>query len=170
MYDDDDDCSPTEETGSDELLAADNLRLPADANILVRLHALRAWLARRAAECEHDIGSAALDLQAVARTLDEGIRPRRRSAPAQHDQILQRAQHRLASAQRRSHTYEEARELLEECVAHTTTGARLLVEYYLALEERLLSPTSPTDIPWVETMQSVQHRVEQLGTPDENED
>lgn len=173
MYDDDDNFSPTEETGSDELLAADNLRLPADANILVRLHALRAWLTRRSTEGERDIGSAALDLQAVARTLDTqaGVRPRRHSASSpQHDLILQRAQQRLAEAQRRHHTYDEARELLEECVAHTTTGTRLLVEYYLALEERLNSPTSPTDTPWVETIQSVLHRVEQLGIPGEDEE
>ena len=33
-----------EETGSDELLADDNLRLPERANVLVRVHAVRAWL------------------------------------------------------------------------------------------------------------------------------
>lgn len=32
------------EIGSDELLSDDNLRLPESANILVRIHALRAWL------------------------------------------------------------------------------------------------------------------------------
>ncbi len=31
--------------GSDELLSEDNLRLPDSASVLVRLHAVRAWLA-----------------------------------------------------------------------------------------------------------------------------
>jgi len=53
----------TEEVGSDELLAADELRLPAGASMLVRLHAMRAWLQRRHAESDLEVGQAALSLQ-----------------------------------------------------------------------------------------------------------
>lgn len=157
-----------EEVGSDELLAADELRLPPGANILVRLHAMRAWLNRRYDESGLEVGMAALELQEVTRGVENEARPRRRFA--QNDSAIQRAQRRLADTQERQHAYDEARALLEDCVAHTTTGDRLLVEYYLSLEEHVLSPDSPTSTPWLEAMQDVLHRVEQVGTPGEAED
>ena len=43
----DDDTSEDDEIGSDELLSDENLRLPEGANILVRLHAVRAWQRER---------------------------------------------------------------------------------------------------------------------------
>ena len=51
------------EIGSDELLSDDNLRLPESASILVRIHAVRAWLARRYEETTIEVGEAALALQ-----------------------------------------------------------------------------------------------------------
>ena len=167
-YNHDNDLSAsTEEIGSDELLAADNLHLPAEANILVRLHAIRAWLSRRSAEMGMAVGNAALALQDTARARESLTRLRRREAD--RDAPIERAQRLLVAAQRRQSAYNEASALLEDCVAHTTIGDRLLVEYYLALEERLQAPDSPTDTPWIEGMQDVLHRVERVGTPGEDE-
>lgn len=171
MYNENDDTSSSlneEEVGSDELLAADELRLPTGANILVRLHAVRAWLKRRYDESGLEVGTAALDLQEATRLADSETRPRRRSAS--NDFLIQRAQRDLVTAQRRLNAYEDACVLLEDCVAHTTVGERLLVEYYLSLEARLQEPDSPTDLPWLEAMQDVLHRVEQIGTPGEDEE
>ena len=80
MYnaDENDNASLGEESSSDELLASDELHLPTSANILVRLHALRAWLNRRRAESEVEIGSAALTLQETMREAESEARPRRR--------------------------------------------------------------------------------------------
>lgn len=168
-YDKDNDLSSSEEeVGSDELLAADDLRLPAEANILVRLHALRAWLGRRYKESGREVGNAALNLQDVARATEDLVRSRRRAA--ERELLLQSAQRNLVAAQRHQNAYDEAHALLEDSVAHTTIGDRLLVEYYLALEERLQAPDSPTDTPWIEAMQDVLHRVEQIGTPGEDEE
>jgi hypothetical protein len=160
--------SSEEEVGSDELLAADDLRLPADANILVRLHAMRSWLNRRYQEAGLEVGRATLDVQEAMRVAESVSRPRRRSTG--DNPLVQRAQRDLIAMQRQQTAYDEARALLEDCVAHTTVGDRLLVEYYLALEERLQAPMSPTDTPWIEAMQDVLHRVEQVGTPDEDEE
>ena len=52
------DHEPDDETGSDELLSDENLRLPEGANILVRLHAVRAWLSRRRDETSIEVGEA----------------------------------------------------------------------------------------------------------------
>jgi len=168
-YDSDDEFpSSTEEIGSDELLADDDLRLPSDANILVRLHAMRAWLNRHYKEAGLKVGNAALNLQEVARASEGLTRSRRRAVES--EALMQQAQRELVATQRRQIGYDEARSLLEDYVAHTTIGDRLLVEYYLALEERLQAPDSPTDTPWIEAMQDALHRVEQIGTPGEEEE
>jgi hypothetical protein len=159
-----DDFSEEEEIGSDELLAADNLRLPEDANILVRLHALRAWLDRRLAESESEVGRAALALQ-QAMSANETTRPRRRFA--QDETLVAHITTSLARSQQRQSAYEEARTLLEDCVAHTTAGDRLLVEYYLSLEELIQAADSPADSPWLAAMLDVLNRIEQVGTPGE---
>src|SRR5579883_3492436 len=96
---DEDDISPTEETGSDELLAADDLRLPESANVLVRLHALRAWLERKRAESELEIGTAALALQTAMSEAGREQRPRRRLG--ENHAPLARAQATLSHAQQR---------------------------------------------------------------------
>ena len=155
----------SDESGSDELLAADELRLPESANVLVRLHALRAWLERRRAESELEIGTAALALQTAMSETGRAERPRRRLG--ENHAPLARAQATLSQAQQRLSAYDEASTLLEECVAHTTTGARLLVEYYLSLEELLAADETQGESPWRAAMQDVLHRVEQVGSPGE---
>ena len=66
--------------------------------------------------------------------------------------------------------YEEAEALLEECVSHTTTGERVLVEYYLTLEE-LAENAAPHNkaehSPWLQAVEDVQHRIEHVGSPNE---
>lgn len=166
--DDKDETSSEAEFGSDELLASDELRLPASANILVRLHALRAWLGRVHSETELEIGTAALDLQEAMSEPTVETRPRRRQA-AQGDFLVRRAQNALAAAQQRLSAYDEAGTLLEDCVTHTTTGERLLVEYYLSLEELIQAADTLDDSPWLAAMANVLHRVEQVGTPGEED-
>lgn len=155
-----------DETGSDELLAADDLRLPENANILIRLHALRAWLHRRHADTEAEIGQAALHLQEVTREAENAARPRRRSE--QNDMLNQSALRNLAATQQRLSAYDEASTLLEDCVAHTTAGERLLVEYYLSLEELIQASEALPGSSWLLAMADVRHRVEQIGAPGED--
>jgi hypothetical protein len=156
-----------EEIGSDELLSGDNLRLPESANILVRLHALRAWLARRHHEATIAVGEAALHLQQVMQedVQETGIRRlHRRMHGTETGQQLQRAQQTLAAAQQRLGAYEEAQSILEDYVAHTS-GERVLVEYYLALEELLLQNQvhSGEHPPWSDALAEVLHRIEHVG-------
>jgi uncharacterized protein (DUF1684 family) len=166
-----------EEAGSDELLADEQLRLPESASILVRLHAVRAWLERRRQETIIEEGEAALALQAVlaAPALNESqgqlFMPRRRREKEQEEQ-LQRARQAMLTAQQRRSAYEEAQTLLEECVTHTS-GERVLVEYYLALEDLVQAQQAaeqPIGTPWWQAMADVQHRIEQVGVPEREED
>jgi hypothetical protein len=154
-----------EVSGSDELLSADDLRLPEGANILVRLHALRAWLERRRTASEQEIGAAALAIQIVMRDPQMQRRPRRHGEKTSLS--LVHAQVALSQAQLRQSAYQEACTLLEECVTHTTTGERLLVEYYLSLEELAEAGAESADPLWQEAIQDVLHRVEQVGSPGE---
>ena len=160
-----------DEMGSDELLSDDNLRLPESANILVRLHAVQAWLSRRYDEATIEVGEAVLALQEVMQENPVETRPRRRIHQILEAQRFQRLQQALAEAQQRLSAYEEAQSILEDCVAHTS-GERVLVEYYLTLEELVLRSQERTDqtedrSPWLEAMSDVLHRVEHVGTPDE---
>jgi len=94
-----DDEIPSEsgEIGSDELLSEDNLRLPESANILVRVHAVRAWLVRRRDEAATQVGEAALHLQQMA--LEEPQEPRmRRRAQQLLTERRERAQQALVNA------------------------------------------------------------------------
>jgi len=163
----------TSEQGSDELLSANNLHLPASANILVRLHAVRAWLTRRQEEASIDVGEAALELQeTMMATPTSGMLRRRQRL--EMEERLRHIQQRLAVAQQRLHAYEEAQSLLEECIDHTA-GERILVEYYLSLEELVLTstrsdlPDHPENRAWLEVMADVQHRIERVGAPDVEE-
>ena len=161
-----------EETGSDELLADDNLRLPESANVLVRVHAVRTWLERRHEEAAIEAGMAALALQQALSAPGEEARPRRRmlqspSAPP--------AQQQLVNARQRIEAIEQAQALLEDYLAHTN-GERVLVEYYLAIEQLLsdngyaLSGETPVQhTPWLDTMLDVLQRVERVGTPQEED-
>lgn len=160
-----------EETGSDELLADDNLRLPESANVLVRVHAVRAWLARRHEEATIEAGRAALALQEAFNAPGEETRPRRRMLQSPVAPPTQQ----LANARQRIEAIEEAQALLEEIIAHTN-GQRVLVEYYLAIEQLLIDngyafsgETPIQHTPWLDTMLDVLQRVERVGTPQEEE-
>ena len=159
-----------DETGRDDLLANDNLRLPDSANVLVRTHAVRAWLARRHDEAAIEAGTAALALQQAMSAAVEETRPRRRSLQPPDTSL---AQLELAQARQRIEAIEEAQALLEDYLAHTN-GERVLVEYYLAIEQLLidngyaLSDEQPVQhSPWFDTMLEVLQRVERVGTPQE---
>ena len=162
-----------EETGSDELLADDNLRLPDNANVLVRLHAVRAWLARRHDEAAIEAVMAALALHQAMRDAVEETHPRRR-APQPSDTT--RAQQQLADARQRIDAFEEAQALLEDCIAHTN-GERVLVEYFLAVEQLVIdneyalfgeNAEQPQHTPWLDAMLEVMQRVEHVGTPQDD--
>ncbi len=172
MNDDNEFLDETTETGSDELLSDDNLRLPESANALVRLHAVRAWLTRRQIEANIEIGEAALALQEAFQAPEQETRLRRRERERQIGgvQRVQRAQQALEEAQQRLRTYEEAQGLLEETVTHMTSGERALVEYYLALEDLMQSSVeNPTPLRQrILALADVQHRVEHVGTPNED--
>lgn len=171
-----------EEVGSDELLADEQLRLPESASILVRLHAVRAWLERRRQETLIEEGEAALALQealsAPPVSQEQFFKPRRRRdrEQATQEELLQRTQQVMLAAQQRRSAYEEAQTVLEECVTHAS-GERVLVEYYLALEDLVqahlltqqLTEQSATT-PWLQAMAGVQHRIEQVGIPEREED
>jgi len=166
---DDEFLEETTEIGSDELLADDNLRLPDNANTLVRLHAIRAWLKRRQQETSMEIGETALALQNALQEEPQGTHLRRRERQAQTERTQQQQQAFL-DAQQRLSGYEEAEVLLEECVSHTTTGERVLVEYYLTLEELVenaLQENEAEHLPRIQAMKDVQHRVEHVGSVSE---
>src|SRR5579859_2351494 len=157
----------TPETGSDELLSDDNLRLPDSASTLVRIHAIRAWLKRRRQEAAIEVGEAALAIQHTAQE-DPQHRPRRREIQSNMERV-QRAQQTFAEAQQRLDAYDEAETLLEDCVAHTTSGERVLVEYYLTLEELVQDITDEiAHSPRYQALADVQHRVEHVGAPNED--
>jgi hypothetical protein len=167
-----DDYAPNDGIGSDELLSDENLRLPEGANILVRLHAVRAWLSRRRDVASIEVGEAALALQEMMQEEAVETRPRRRSHQiASVQEQFQRAQKALAESQQRLSAYEEAQSILEDCVAHSN-GERVLVEYYLTLEELVLQSQERMDqtgdrSPWLDALSDVLHRIEHVVTPDE---
>ena len=169
-----------DESGSDELLSDDGLRLPEGANILVRVHAVRAWLTRRYDDTTLEIGKAALALQEAIQPrlqaqLEAGIRPLRRREQQELDKQVERARQVFSAAQLRLSTYEEAQILLEECITHAS-GERVLVEYYLALEDLIHSITEAiqdsdsSQRPRLQALADVQHRVERVGTPYEDDE
>src|SRR3954469_18801498 len=165
---DDETSDSSVETGSDELLSDDDLRLPESASILVRIHAVRAWLARRYEETVIEVGEAALVLQEMMMQEPQETRLRRRERQSQQEQ-LSHIQQVLLEAQQRLSAYEEAQSLLEDCIVHTS-GERVLVEYYLALED-LLQSISPEDLtsqaPRLRALADVQHRIEHVGVTEE---
>jgi DNA-binding protein YbaB len=165
--------SEESETGSDELLSNDHLRLPEAASPLVRLHAIRAWLSRRQQETSIEIGDAALTLQQLMEEEPQmSSRPRRRERLGMMERV-QQAQQELQQAQQRLHAYEEAQEMLEDCITHTTPGERALVEYYLALEEAMQNDdpesSAETTTPHRLALMDVQHRVEHVSAPYEDD-
>lgn len=166
----------TTEVGSDELLSDDDLRLPEGASPLVRLHAVRAWLTRRQKETTLEIGKAALALQELQEQTQPETRLRRRERETLAQRI-QQAQQDFQDAQQSLNAYEEAATLLEDYVDHTTPGPRLLVEYYLALEDLIQSglqeqlPGEQPDesSPRLQALLSVLQRVEHVSAPREDD-
>ena len=170
----DKDTPDDDEIGSDELLADENLRLPEGANILVRLHAVRAWLSRKLDEARIEVGEAALALQNMMQEQIVETRPRRKMRQTDTlQELFERSQKTLAVAQQRLSSYEEAQSILEDCVAHTS-GERVLVECYLTLEELVLQRQEQEGVEedtssWIDAMSDVLHRIEHVGTSDEEE-
>lgn len=169
IEDDDNDIinSQTDETtpGSDELLSDDELRLPESAHMLVRVHAVQAWLSRRLREAALARGEAALALQAAATQAEaESGRVTRRRERERREEQLRRCQQVIAQEQTRIDTYEEARGLLQEYVDHAG-GERVLVEFYLALEALAEQETRAAALPSprLSALAEVQHRVERVG-------
>ncbi len=159
-----------QEQGSDELLAADDLRLPEGASFLVRLHALRAWLARRLAEERLAVGEAALQIQALAREQGPSSRRRIQEQQAREQQAAQLA---FTIASQRLESYQEAADLLDDYIAHTG-GERLLVEYYLALHG-LLDEERPSGSAGCssssvrqEVLLEIMQRIERVSVPPED--
>ena len=138
----------------------------------MRLHAVRAWLSRRCEEATIEVGEAAIALQEMMQEQAVEVRPRRRTRQIKAVQEqFQRAQKALTQSQQRLSAYEEAQTILEDCVAHTS-GERVLVEYYLTLEELVLQSQEQVDqtedrSSWLDAMSDVLHRIEHVGTPDE---
>jgi len=170
MDNDDDFADTSIEIGSDELLSDDDLRLPESANILVRTHAVRAWLARRREESAIEVGEAALALQQVMMQEPQETRLRRRERQNLQWQLDQQQQV-LKEAQQRLDGYIEAEALLEDGITHTS-GERVLVEYYLALENLVHSITQAKQSeqsPRLQALFDVQHRVERVGAPNDED-
>src|SRR5437016_406965 len=160
MDNDDDFAGTSIEIGSDELLSDDDLRLPESASILVRTHAVRAWLARRHEESAIEVGEAALALQQVMMQEPQETRLRRRERQNLQWQLDQQQQ-----------LLKEAQQRLEGCITHTS-GERVLVEYYLALENLVHSITQANQSeqsPRLQALFDVQHRVEHVGAPNEED-
>jgi hypothetical protein len=161
-----DDLQEGNELGSDELLSDDFLRLPENANVLVRIHAVQAWLNRRLKETELEIGEAALAIQEAEMTTPA---LRRREREQQHTQ-QQHLYLQYEQAQERLRGFQDAANLLEENIDHVTSSERTLVEYYLSLEELRQSANEeqvPLTLPWHMALAEVQHRIEHVGIPDE---
>jgi hypothetical protein len=114
--------------------AADDLDLPLGAPPTTRLRAVRAWLARRRLRETELIGALLLERRRLAGPAaddaDEGEPPAR---PENPNDPLALA---LTEAQAASDEYETLLDLLAETRAHVGPQSAL-VEYYLALNERL---------------------------------
>ncbi len=158
----------TTEIGSDELLSDDNLHLPEGASPLVRVHAVRSWLTRRQKETSLEIGEAALAWQEVQQAGMQDTTLLRRREQQRLAERNQQAQQDFHDAQQRLSIYEEAASLLEDYIAHTTSSERVLVEYYLVLEELIeqeQQKEAETQQPRLHVLADVQHRVEQISAP-----
>src|SRR5436305_1813518 len=161
------------ERGSDELLAHDHLRLPEGASFLVRIHAVRSWLTRRQQEANLAIGKAALALQDV---MEQQSTKLRRREQLEVQKRIQYVQQQLQDAQQQLQAFEEAEALFEDCIAHTTSSERALVEYYLTLEDLIQeSPEQSTTVSGSpsgrrSTLAEVQRRVEHVGIAQEEDE
>lgn len=174
MFSEDDFETTAHETGSDDLLAEDDLRLPEGANILVRVHAVRAWLTRRKRDADLAIGQVALALQMLMQDEPESSRPRRRRVQLDdpYTRVIE-LQQELQAAQVRLQAYTEAEELFEDYLTHnTSSNDRILVEYYLAIEnlcfEQAQAPQETEDSQAIrqKAFEEVLHRLERVTAPE----
>ncbi|GHO67135.1 hypothetical protein KSC_060270 [Ktedonobacter sp. SOSP1-52] len=173
MFSEDDFETIAHETGSDDLLSEDDLRLPEGANVLVRVHAVRAWLTRRRQDADLAIGQVALALQMLMQDEPESSRPRRRRVQQTdpYTRVLE-LQQELQAAQDHLQAYTEAEELFEDYLTHTTSSDRVLVEYYLAIENLCLELTeAPQEAEGSQAIrqqvfEEVLHRLERVTAPE----
>jgi hypothetical protein len=111
--------------------AADDLNLPLGAPDSLRIRALRAWLARRRLEESDTLGILLLERRRRYPDITEDVLPRRQ-APAESSPLdLEMLERQSASDE-----YERYLEQLTDLEAHGALR-RLLVEFYLALSERV---------------------------------
>lgn len=173
MFSEDDFETTAHETGSDDLLSEDGLRLPEGANILVRVHAVRAWLTRRKQDADLAIGQVALALQMLMQDEPESSRPRRRRVQQTdpYTRVLE-LQQELQAAQDRLQAYTEAEELFEDYLTHNTSSDRVLVEYYLAIENLCFEQTQApqeaegNQVIRQQIFEEVLHRLERVTAPE----
>ena len=121
-------------------------------------------------ETKIEMGEAALEQQDIQAVLEQGHM--RRRAYQEYAERLQHYQHIFTQAQERLSTYEEAEALLEETVNHVTVGERLLVEYYLEIENKIqddvqeqavLEAAKAHQTPRLQALLDIQQRIERVG-------
>ena len=128
---------------------------------------------RRLDEATIEVGEAALALQEMMQEGAVETRPRRRAHQNESVQEqFQRAQKALAESQQRLSAYEEAQSILEDCVAHIKRRARF--GRILPDPGRACAAKPGTEwirqkisSPWLDALSDVLHRIEHVGTPDE---
>ena len=123
--------------------AADDLVLPLGAPDTLRVRALRAWLARRRIEETDTLGILLLERRRLYPEAQEETTTRRRAQAERSPLDLEMLERQSASEE-----YERYLEQLAELEAHGALR-RLLVEFYLALTERMAElanmPAAPAD-------------------------
>jgi hypothetical protein len=123
--------------------AADDLVLPLGAPDTLRIRALRAWLARRRIEETDTLGILLLERRRLYPNASDETAVRRQAQSERSPLDLEMLERQSASEE-----YERYLEQLAELEAHGALK-RLLVEFYLALTERVAelanSPAAPED-------------------------
>jgi hypothetical protein len=123
--------------------AADDLNLPLGAPDTLRIRALRAWLARRRIEETDTLGILLLERRRLYPDAADESAVRRQASPESSPLDLEMLERQSASEE-----YERYLEQLADLEAHGALR-RLLVEFYLALTERVgelaNNPTAPED-------------------------
>ena len=113
--------------------------------MLVRLHAVRAWLSRRLDEATIEVGEAALALQEMMQ--EEAVETRPRRIAHLNDSSSRTISARTESACRVTTTFERLRgsAIHLRGLRCAYSGERVLVEYYLTLEELVLQSQEQVD-------------------------
>src|SRR5262245_52163102 len=123
--------------------AADDLNLPLGAPDTLRIRALRAWLARRRIEETDTLGILLLERRRLYPDASDETAVRRQASTESSPLDLEMLERQSASEE-----YERYLEQLADLEAHGALR-RLLVEFYLALTERVAelanNPAAPED-------------------------